>query len=247
MNYKQYAAAGAAGLAVSLSAQASGTLFSGSIQYDLPTGPIIATGDWDNSATTLSWDISYVGGSHPWQYSYTWETDSAAQSLSHIIFELSSNTVIGDFSYDAPPVGSIADVAFGNQDAGGGANPDMPVDMFGLKFDTQGDPNNLTITFSSTRPPTWGDFYAKAGQSSAYNAGFTDPDTDPIVDFAAIALGDLSSLQHDGTSRSIHIAVPDTIPRTPRDFDNPVPEPGTVAAGLGLGALALGTFLRRKR
>lgn len=245
MKFTQYAAAGAAGFAVSLSAHASGTLFSGSIQYDSAASPnpITATGNWANSATKLSWDISYVGGSHPWQYSYTWET--SGQDLSHIIFELSSNTVIGDFSI--PPVADIAEVSHGNQTAGGGANPDMPANMFGLKFDTDNDPQDLTITFSSTRPPTWGDFYAKSGQSSAYNTGFTSSDTDPIVDFAAIALGDLSSLQHDGPDRSIHIAVPDTLPKTPRDFENPVPEPGTVAAGLGVGALALGAFLRRRR
>ncbi|MFN0067313.1 MAG: hypothetical protein ACKVYV_06720 [Limisphaerales bacterium] len=233
-------------MAASLSSHAAGTLFSGSIQYDnsASPNPVVVLIDpigesdrWANSATKLSWEISYVGGALPWRYVYTWE--SSGQNLSHILIETSGNTVTADFNLVSGNV-SFSGTNPTSQTEGSG-NPDLPSTIFGLRF--AGTSQDATWTLDSKRAPTWGDFYAKSGNNSgpAWNAGLTATDTDPSVDWAAFALGDLSTFQHDGPSRSIHIALPDTV-ETPI-----IPEPGTVAAGLGLGMLALGALIRRQR
>lgn len=232
MRNAKYTVAGTAVLAVSLSAHASGTLFSGSIQYNLVTGPIVATANWNNSNTKLSWNISQVAGAFPWQYSYTWET--GGKDLSHINIEASANTVGTDFNFISGPVTLEND---NPKTHTGPGNPNLPEPLFGLKFTPNGDLQDVTWTFTSTRSPTWGDFYAKDGKVdgvdvTAWNAGLTASDTDPSVDWAAFALGDQITFQHDGAIRSLHIAVPDTV-----EIPIPIiPEPSTYAAIGGLAA-----------
>jgi hypothetical protein len=107
----------------------------------------------------------------------------------------------------------------------------MPGAMKGLKIDAPvlDDGYVLNFSFTSTRSPVWGDFYAKSGKDNgiwvtAWNVGFGNPDTDPAVG------------PYSGSEQN-HILRPDTIT---------VPEPGILIL-LGIGIAAVGIASRRMR
>jgi hypothetical protein len=183
-------------------------------------GGITATADWNSSSTTFEWKVEEVGTSNGfilWKYDYTFTVPK--KNISHMIIEVSPDAGPSDFS-----AGLFDDYSATSQ---GNSNPGMPSAMKGLKF--QPGTVTLTASFTTTRAPVWGDFYAKDGQSSgewvtAWNTGFTNLDTDPLD---APANG---SINH-------HILRPDT--------QQIVPIPGTVLLlGSGLAGLVLA---RRKK
>jgi hypothetical protein len=223
------------------SALADGDLFKGSIQYDgtATPNPVVANGGWANSGTQLSWDIKYdVAGnpSFPWLYTYTWQT-SGEPELSHIVIEISPSAVEVDFLFFENPEAPLDEIEFGSDGTSGTAPSPPPPSALpnGIKWNTDGNPTTLTWSFRSTRPPTWGDFYAKGGPSSAYNFGYGNPDADPpatYIDFDEVLPAEFL---HDGP-RAFHISVPDT---------GLIPEPSTYAFGAGLLGLAAWSLRRR--
>ena len=179
--------------------------------YAAPTG-----GSWDDSATKLTYAVTYNGSY--FSYEYMFETAEDAKGLSHWIIEISPNVSLGDF-FDIE--GSVDDALYHDEHNG---NPEMPEGMWGLKFGESGE-----VSFNSYRMPVWGDFFAKDGSSGgadgtfvhAYNTGFTSPDSDPLI-----VLDGLGNL----TFEFDHILRPDTV----------VPVPGTIILGmLGLGVAGI--------
>jgi hypothetical protein len=126
---------------------------------------IYATGAWDNSGTKLAWSITESGGIYT--YEYRWQTTSTppAGNLSHIIIELTDQTMV------TPVVGDV-DGDPGRLNTEQQGNPGLPLDLWGIKI--LGDEGqDFSFSFTTTQVPVWGNFYAKSGVDTiAYNEGF---------------------------------------------------------------------------
>ncbi len=211
-----------------------------SIAWESPndTSPIYASPDssdpksWSQPTTSLSWNIFYNNDIGMWSYSYKWQTSD--KNLSHIIFEISEDAVLSDFSNFS---GNLTSIEIGTWGTEGNSNPGIPGELYGVKVNT---PNvaivnglkEYDIQFLSTRYPTWGDFYAKDGSISgsevyAYNQGFLAEDKD------------------DG----LHILVPDSGtglgPWDPNYNPNPTADAGTTVSLIGLALLGIEGIRRR--
>jgi hypothetical protein len=189
-------------------------------------GEIFATAGWDGYFT-VSWAIT-DNGDGTFSYSYTISGFSASgvsapldPDISHFILSLTNDgfgLLDGGTLTTTPDTTVEGPMNF----EPGGSNPSMPDDLYGLKFELDPASGTLEISFTTTRAPVWGDFYAVDGKTPgaevyAYNVGFG---TMPSGDFAG------------------WIAVPNSAV---------VPLPGT-ALLLGGGLLGLAVLgLRRRR
>ncbi|MHB0914010.1 MAG: PEP-CTERM sorting domain-containing protein [Armatimonadota bacterium] len=198
---------------------ATGPSYSGGLSA--ADGGLITTGTWadPSNPATLDWTVTYIGGL--WDYSYTLSV--YGMDVSHAIIEVSPEFTVGDLFNPYLNGTEWTNIGIDNFEPGPG-NPNMPGDIYGLKFDATNG-TFVTIDFQSDRAPVWGDFYAKDGAtdgvfSTLYNSGFTA--ADPT---APAANGSL-----DG-----HLLRPDAV----------VPEPGTLAGLIVLGGLL--PAMRRRR
>jgi hypothetical protein len=183
-------------------------------------GLILGNDGWveQEQPLTLRWNVSYDGSL--WHYEYTFNELGLQGGLSHMILEVCDSFTADDVinpsnSFEGPD-------EYGPSNP---SNPSIPGNIWGVKFDSNGDA--VVLSFDSTRSPIWGDFYAKDGSvgGAAWNAGFTNPDTDPIV---AASNGSVDS----------HLLVPDTA------TGPVVPSPAALFLG-GLGTVAVGWLRRR--
>jgi len=175
-------------ISIALSAASAGaSVFTGDLSS--ATGGIDGVGEWISPGpTTIAWEAT--DNTTSWHYKYTLTVPS--QDISHFIVETSVNFGDLDIFNETGPFGKTEIKTH----VPGPANPSMPDDVFGVKFDeTTG--TTVVIEFDSLRVPVWGDFYAKGGLSQAWNAGFVSGDTDPV---APAANGSVDN----------HILVPDT-------------------------------------
>jgi hypothetical protein len=120
-------------------------------------GGVAGTGSWvsdpDNPAT-VAWSVSKQPG-EPWHYEYHFTVNQ--YDISHIIIETASNFAASDL------LNYVGTTEIGNFGPESG-NPNMPCDIYGIKFD-EVTGTDLWITFDSWRGPQWGNFYAKGGKA----------------------------------------------------------------------------------
>ena len=181
----------------------------------LGDGGLAATGLWNNPNTSLTWEVTDPAStpSGKWRYKYTFSAPQAGAS--ELLVELQFHVLIGDLVNKVwtGQAGQTAEVRAFSPSLDSATLPDLPSDVYGIKFNIAGSPTEVVAQFDTSHMPTWGDFYSCSSSAgpTAWNAGFTSADpTDPP---------DNGSLQH-------HILVPGPS----------VPEPLSVSL-LAAGAL----------
>jgi len=176
--------------AANASVQVAGSDWNGS--RSTYSGQLFASGGWgdDGSGFYISWLVTLpqvlAPGALPWSYEYTISGIDAdgnlqplSKSLSHWILQVSDDATFEDFaSFNVPVESEIP----GDHNSGpNSGNPDMPGNLFGFKWEAPDNTEWTTMTFSftSTRAPAWGDFFAKSANGGnngvgtyAYNSGF---------------------------------------------------------------------------
>ncbi len=234
--------------------------YTGSISYDyglVGTTPW-APGTGDKNGATLSWEVEFNDASELWTYDYTFDVTNSdkVKEISHLIIEV-SDSFIDNNIYDGTTTTADEWVASRGLDSfGDDGNPGIPGDIYGIKWDTTGDPDKLAWTIVTDRMPMWGDFYAKDGTYDghkiyAYNTGFgvvAGAFEYEVIEEEYIwvdtAIGNGNAFDSD--TGFAWVLVPDTISGGGGGDDNPIPEPSTIFL-LGGGLLMLAAGWRRKK
>ena len=133
--------------------------FTGSINYN--NGLYAYDDNWTNPATTLSWHVFQRTDGH-YEYDYTFTLPSNAKNISHVILQTSSNFTNADMLS-----GTTANGQLGTWDGQGNSNLGIPAPLYGIKWDTSATPvTSFNWTIITDRVPTFGNFYAKDGNSN---------------------------------------------------------------------------------
>ena len=210
---------------------------------------MFATPTWDGDSS-LSWKVSSFPDPESnlgllWKYEYTFSV-SGAKEISHVIIQVSDdftedNIFDGtDGLYEFNTETSQWELNLDTYNGQGQSNPGLLGSIYGLKWDTTGDPLIYTWWIVTDREPMWGNFYSKDGQYDggwvyAYNAGllsFPD-DPNPLYDdwMGWIVVPNTNGGGGTGNGNG-----------TPFD---PIPEPSTMLL-LGAGLLGLAAFGRKR-
>jgi hypothetical protein len=181
---------------------------------------LVASYNWANSYTALSWIVSFDSSSNYWTYRYTFTTDGKP-GISHVITEVSAT-----FDKDNIEEGTTERYELGTYTPYNPSNPGIPGYLYGLKFEVPAGNSgrNFSWTIVTDRAPMWGDFYAKGGSNGyVYNTEFGNTNDAPI-----------------GNNKNLFgwVLVPDTV--------STVPEPETLIL-IGIGILFIVLTLRNIR
>lgn len=182
-----------------------------------PAGGLqLVTGTGDPEGATVAWEITPSGAM--WDYVYNFTNFGEQGDISHVTIDVSDayayadSGLISGFLANGSSVGLEWSGPTGSFDGITGA------------FKTDGElgstGDGLTLSFTSTNAPMWGDMYIKDGV---------------FYDLA----NDHWANHYDGDSTAGYIAVPDTT-------NGEVPEPGTIAL-LCMGGMGLLPVLRRRK
>ena len=195
---------------------------------------LFATDPWDPDAT-LTWSVidpydpSNTTGSYV--YNYTFNTGAGdSNQISHLIIQVSDGeNGFGTFQFEDMLIGTYLletdpdPYPLLDDYSTGGANPGLPEDIYGIKWEEPNPENSSewTITIVTNRAPMDGNFYAVDGKTPGSETyAFT---------------GDEGGLGYN-------ILVPDTLTQ------GKVPEPLTlILYGFGFAGAGLYRHLRRKR
>jgi hypothetical protein len=125
---------------------------------------------WDGAS--IEWGIQQ-NADNSWHYEYN--VSVPKYDISHIIIEVTPNATLEDF-YNFN--GSFNEAEIGWMQNPG--SPNLPENIYGIKFESIEDNTNWYMSFDSNRSPVWGDFYAKDGKPGGemWNVGFTNNDID---------------------------------------------------------------------
>jgi len=231
--------------------------WTGTVSWDKT---VVATPDWNTSGTALTWTVTWYDFNEAawagwYKYEYAW-SNGAGGSISHLIIEVSDGRTgelpafsagnskdLSGLVYNGDPNDPPEEVLSGYYSSANG-NPNIPEQFYGLKIGTDDEGSSESVYFYSRRVPVWGDFYAKDGEnaagdgtSTAWNTGFTSPDSDPSTALYPIKTIVDEKYNANDTTYWGHIAVPDSKYATP--------EPA--AWILLLSASAVSAFIRRRR
>ncbi len=170
-----------------------------------PGNPNKNANSWQiNGGYKLTWDISFDGIAGMYTYTYEFFRENGSPvGISH--FNLETSLDFAGAKTIKPHHGS---------------NPTQPSNLFGIKFEEQGD--ILEAVLITDRAPVWGDVYGKKGTAGFYNAAFGTNPTDQTTDFSG------------------WIATPNSVTTPPSTV---IPTP----AALGGGLLLLGAMAFRRR
>jgi hypothetical protein len=180
---------------------------------------ITATTPWSTTGAALSWNISDLGGGD-WHYAYLWTSDQ--KQISHILLEVTEGSAAADFwNFTVAP--ASGDPRTYSPSDPGNSNPNLPGDIYALKFNRPESNTSTTFSFGfdSNHAPVWGDFYTKDGQFDGH-------------DVTAWNTGFLSADVNDGN----HIARPD-------GHSTQVPDAGGPMALLGIGVTGVAALRGR--
>lgn len=151
--------------------------YTGSLSWDqdVNTG-INATGGWAAPGTQIDWDVTLTtfNNSAHWRYEYTFtvlRVPGEGSAISHMILETTDGISLTEI-VGIEEIGFVFDGPKTHREGEG--NPNIPDDLYGLKFDDiEGDLVSFSVEFYSRRNPMLGDFYAKGGGvNAAWNSGF---------------------------------------------------------------------------
>ncbi len=175
------------------------TTYTGSLT--VISGGLTATEPW--SDVELYWVVTDVGYSGNWNYDY--RILISKKAISHVIIETSPSFLLENILDVACPSDyESIEVSDFDGSSQGKSNPGIPGEIYGIKFDLEGDTLGLNINFTTDRAPVWGDIYAKSGKHEGnfvymYNEGFARLDPLQVASSGSV---------------DNHVLVPDTIPET---------------------------------
>lgn len=208
------------------------TSYSGSLSVSGGSGDglLVATAQWNNPATTLSWVVDDTTTPGKWHYQYTFSVPTKA--ISHMLLEVSDAdpgpafTLDNLFSPTTNPANWISFPVIIQLWTDQQGNPGLPGPMYGMKLNNAFAATTVVISFDSDRMPVWGDFYAKSGGQPV-----------PIVYNNGFLLADPAVGPHNGSEQD-HLLVPDSTMTV-------IPVPGAMLlAAIGTGFAG---WLRRRR
>jgi hypothetical protein len=153
---KKYILVTVIALILSFNANAWATTITGSITG--PTG-LFGTDGW-YEGTTLSWSITDNLQSNPGHYEYTYTFTVHEKPISHMIIQVSNDFTASDILEGTTSGWQLNTYSI---DGPGNSNPGIPSPLYGLKWDTSGDPLTFSVTIVTDRIPMDGNFYARDG------------------------------------------------------------------------------------